>query len=83
MFAMKVGERKVRTDRKHRLTLRIDKELFDKIRVLHFNTDQSYNVLVNKLLESAIASDEIINSLYLAYGRRTGNYVMFWDKVEE
>lgn len=67
--------RKRRSDRKHRYPLRIAYSEWDRIKELSLNcggteTGASLNVILNKLLSSALDNKEIINKIVTEYPNR-------------
>lgn len=63
--------RKVRSDKKVQFPLRFnDKSTHEAIEVLSFNTDKSFNLITNLLLEAAVKNDEIINGILAMYPPR-------------
>lgn len=68
----RVKPRKIRSDKKHRFTLRIAEKPWAKLRELSLNCGgsakgASYNVICNKLIEHALANDEIVKKIISEY----------------
>lgn len=74
--------RKVRSDRKHRMTLRLDKQDHNRIRVLAFNCGISNNRAAELLLMAALESDFIIDKIYAAHPPGPDQFVYIHEEGE-
>lgn len=72
-------KRKTRSDKKHKYLLRMEQKMWDRIRVLSFNTRLSYNVILDKLITASLENEEVINALYLVHPRES-SYIMIREE---
>jgi hypothetical protein len=73
-------KRKARSDRKHRLTLRLPREDYNRIKVIAFNCNISINHVVELLLIAALESDHIIDKIYAAHPPGPHQFIYVHDE---
>jgi SMC interacting uncharacterized protein involved in chromosome segregation len=76
-----MGERAKRVDAKHRFPLRIEQDLFNEIKALHFNHNVSINCLLADMVEFAHKHPVFLNMINEKYPtkQRHGHFIYVND----
>ncbi len=75
--------RKRRKDRRHRLTLRIPRGVYNKCRVIAFNSNISINRTIEMLLVAALESPAIVDAIYAAFPPQREQFIYVEDDFAE